>query len=139
MILKKTLLQNPKENTWAVTIALIVSFLGTFFLSRTQFDLIINSYEVLGQIVLFSIPLLIILLALHKSKTSPGIRRTVIVIYGILYFYFISEKSIQSNDTFTLIAVIVLGILIFFDKTVNESINSENSKNKYYPSYPVES
>ncbi len=133
MVLKRTFMKDNKEQTFAALIALIISGIGVWYLSNTQFMSIIQTYAALGIIILFFIPLMIILAAMHNVNSTPGIRRVVVALYGIVSYYVITSNEIEITDQSIMLGLGIILFAMIFDSAINKMLSKQTSGAATHP------
>lgn len=139
--MRKTVMTGANETTYAGTIAFIISAIGVWYLSRTQFLIIIESYKSLAIMLLISVPLLILVFALHAGDVGGkgrGLRAMVIILYGILLYGIMPEEMMEgvSNGAIT-VWVVLLGLAIVFDKSIHEMVKKKKAANSVVITTPT--
>lgn len=137
VILKKTFLREKNEQMIVGLVSIIVSAIGTWYLSTTEFLAIIQAYTYLGLIIALAMPLVILLAFLHNVNSTPNVRRAVEIIFGFgLYFLVLKGDLIEEISASA--TIVWFGLIIFvvvFDSAINKVISKNGSSVTSHPSY----
>lgn len=125
MIMKRTFMKEDKEQPLAGIIALIVSGIAVWYLSRTEFMSIIQTYAALGIVILFFIPLMIILAAMSNTESTPTIRRVVVALYGIASYYIITSNDIEISEQGFMLGLGMILFILIFDGALNKMFKKQ--------------
>ena len=128
-ILKTTIFKKEEEKKFAAIISMIVSGIGVWYLSSSGFETFIDVYSGLGIILLFSIPLVLIIIAMGTMNLKPYMRKLAIGAYGIVLYYVATNKGIQISEQTILISVLILLFAILFEGQIVEAISKRQNKN----------
>jgi hypothetical protein len=124
VILRRTKIFGENQAIPAV-ISFSISVLSLWYLSQTQLASIILSYNLLGVFLLFLFPFALIFLLLHKTNTTPMLRRIIWIFFGIFYLYIEKTSEIGFDGTIFSIGLVLIGVAIIFDGAINKSINKK--------------
>ncbi len=126
-ILKKGQFFGKNNSGIPAILALAISILSTFYLTKNQIAPLLLSYSYFGMLILLLIPFFIMLVFIHQLKITSTIRRIFIAGYFIFGIYFINKKSPEA-DSNILIGFFLISLLAFiFDKSLNKSLKKEKS------------
>jgi hypothetical protein len=124
---KSPIFKNRENNSIAAIVAIAITILSVYYLSKSQFNQIIQSYNILGFFVLFVIPFIIFGILLNIIGKTSGIRRIGWIAFGIIFVYLYQKSEYAPNETGLTIAIIVIILAIIFDGIINESLKKETS------------
>lgn len=128
-ILKKTLFKEDEEKKFAAIISMIVSGIGVWYLSSSGFETFIEIYRGLGMVLIFSLPLIVLILFLGKMNLKPYMRKLAIGAYGIVIYYVAINRDIYLSEQTILISIlIVLFAILFEGQIVNSTSKDKNQR-----------
>jgi len=118
--------QFKKSKPTTLIISLVISILAVVYIrddSITRF--ILTPYKTLGLLLFTILPFFLILLFTHRSKMISPLRKTVWILFGIIYVYI----WVQNYDLLTttenyisIITTIVIAIMILGDKEIHKML-----------------
>ncbi|PIN93251.1 hypothetical protein COU54_03775 [Candidatus Pacearchaeota archaeon CG10_big_fil_rev_8_21_14_0_10_31_24] len=122
-ILKRTpLIGTNKLNS--LIISLLIAAMSSLYMKEESIaNFIIVPYTTLGVILLFTLPMFLILLFIHKTALTENGRKVIWGIYalciGYIWYSFNANGYYIDNDVFMIIAILIF-ILIVADKQINK-------------------
>lgn len=127
-ILKKTIFKEEEEKKFAAIISIIVSGIGVWYLSSSGFETFIEVYSGLGTILLFSIPLVLIILAMGTMNLKPYMRKLAIGAYGIVLYYVATNRGIYLSEQTILISVLIVLFAMLFEGQIVSAISKKQNQ-----------
>jgi hypothetical protein len=116
----------------AAVVSLTVSLLSVYFLTKERiFDYILPYYGSLGLGLILILPLLIILLSIHRSEMNLVGRKAVLGIYSAFFAYFWYKNYLSTGNFWNEIYSITAGMLVLayvFDKQLHEAMKKKIPK-----------
>lgn len=128
-ILKKTIFKEEEEKKFAAMVSIIVSGIAVWYLSSVGFETFIEIYTTLGIVLLFSLPLLILIIFMGTLKIEPYMRKLAIGAYGIVIYYLALNRGVYISEQTLLIGILILLFAILFETSISKSI-SKNNQNR---------
>ena len=116
-----------------VVITLVVSILSTWYLSESQILYSLVGYNILGILLITFIPLLIVLLFVHKANFGPKFRKTILILFGLVlaYVYFTKKYDFTASESkVTLLVGAVLIAAIIFDKGLHSFFRKKQQRER---------
>lgn len=130
--LKKTIFKEEEEKKFAAIVSIIVSGIGVWYLSSSGFETVIEIYRGFGMILLFSIPLVLLIIGMGKMKLKPYMRKLAIGAYGIVIYYVAINKGIYLSEQTILISILIILFAMLFEgqmiKTTSSNSNQTNPR-----------
>jgi peptidoglycan/LPS O-acetylase OafA/YrhL len=127
-VLSTRVFKNQKKFT-SVIIAVSIALLSTWYMSWQGFDMQVLTYNTFALFFTAGIALVIMVYFIHKVNLLPGFRRALVLLYGVVLFMALQQQGYRFLEGyFDLALIITIILLIIFDKTINDKILGNTSR-----------
>jgi hypothetical protein len=122
-----------KQKEIAYIIALSIAILSSYYLTKEQESLLMQTSSLFGIIATISIPFIIVFFFIYKSNIHKTMRRGIWIFYLLLNIYLLRLTDLNSETITKLtVGIVLTGLLLLIsDQSIKDFIQTkENLKLK---------
>ena len=114
------------EKIPAAIISLVISLIGTYYMTSSQIDFFSKVYTLFGIGILLAVPFIIIFFILYSSEISGILRKAVWVLYSAILILLLNENENLGNEEISILItgiVLICLVILFLDNWIKKKLN----------------